>query len=591
MPPKGRGAAAKRGRPATPRKAKKEIKSAAVIDVSSEEEEAEINPVTPPRAKKDPPGPPPTPHTSPRKRRFPVDSEEDAAAAPSQEDVRTSPKKPRVVRAPLPSKLLDKLPQPEVFINSSPKRGGTKKAAVVSDDEDVFLEKAKPKPRPKGKASSRSAVKAFIDDEAEQISSDEEEDGEEDVEEQLDSDDGSVVVVAKAKNAKKKVVVQDTDEEVDTDSESLPDAVLPTKKSVGKQRKVVETDSEDDKPLVSPGKKGRAAKVSEEEPDDEPDDHSDEEGPVSKNALQQSARKSAPTSTPSPDTCAIPASAKDPDMRMTYKALPKLIKVSMNDIASEGPLELPPFGFWKGKVEDMEALKLLFTFVQAGRFVNPSRIDPAILTTDPTGAVKFLGSGEIACMLSPIWIGRQSQLITPGPPNSLGRESKSIFGLLHCHEFERYCAVIGMVYGFSLLEGPMYRGIMRYGTMGTIAANSSPTKVGFRKASYQAVVPSEALKIKPVLYSNETVPIYDGRGWGLKIGADFAQVLHKLPRINQELPEDSLALVGYTVTPYTPPQNPVAGVRYVNQNVMFVVLIHSSSPQVPLPSGSRSRKI
>lgn len=35
-------------------------------------------------------------------------------------------------------------------------------------------------------------------------------------------------------------------------------------------------------------KKGRAAKVSEEEPDDEPDDHSDEEGPVSKNALQQS---------------------------------------------------------------------------------------------------------------------------------------------------------------------------------------------------------------------------------------------------------------------------------------------------------------
>lgn len=159
----------------------------------------------------------------------------------------------------------------------------------------------------------------------------------------------------------------------------------------------------------------------------------------------------------------------------------------MNDIASEGPLELPPFGFWKGKVEDMsaffrlnggrdpsdqcfrEALKLLFTFVQAGRFVNPSRIDPAILTTDPTGAVKFLGSGEIACMLSPIWIGRQSQLITPGPPNSLGRESKSIFGLLHCHEFERYCAVIGMVYGFSLLEGPMYRGIMRYGTMGTIA--------------------------------------------------------------------------------------------------------------------------
>lgn len=113
----------------------------------------------------------------------------------------------------------------------------------------------------------------------------------------------------------------------------------------------------------------------------------------------------------------------------------------------------------------------MFAFETSGIFVNPSRVDPAILTVArENSAVKFLGSDSIACMLSLVYVQR-SQLQTPGAPNALGREQKSLIGVFHIHEFERYCSTLGMVFGVNRITGPLYRGGFRFATVASVPQN------------------------------------------------------------------------------------------------------------------------
>ncbi|KII92315.1 hypothetical protein PLICRDRAFT_172413 [Plicaturopsis crispa FD-325 SS-3] len=360
---------------------------------------------------------------------------------------------------------------------------------------------------------------------------------------------------------------------VDSDDDIV---VSPVKK--GKQKKVVSSDSESDvNPMASPGSKGRRIQV---DADGSDDSTVDAKTTPKKGVVK---RAPAPTSLPSPDVCGVAslgAAVWDPDLKKTYKDLPKLILAQMatsSSDTSDASLNLYLFEYWSD-ASDIRALKKMFAFSHGGIFVNPSRVDPAILTVARDhSVVKFLGTDTIACMLSLVFV-QKSQLQSPGPPNAQGKESKSLIGVFHIHEFERYCSTLGMVFGVPQITGPLYRGGFRFGTVASVPQNdhvSSPTK-GFRPST-SAVTTSEP-KFRHVLYIADTIPVYDGRALDFDIDQDFQSVLRRLPRIDGELCPESLALVGYTVTRYTQSGSPVKNQASFNQNIMFAVLLVGKDP-------------
>ncbi|KAJ7858191.1 hypothetical protein B0H13DRAFT_1640617 [Mycena leptocephala] len=154
----------------------------------------------------------------------------------------------------------------------------------------------------------------------------------------------------------------------------------------------------------------------------------------------------------------------------------------------------------------------------------------------------------------------ESSLTEPRRVNgaSSGISLKFVTGIFHSQEFERTMGVIGMAFNQYTLHAQIAADAVTFGTKSVPSDSSSvQTSGGFRTASTEALAAEDNGNVYLVVrlfFANElySVPIYDARNTDFDPATDIDRLDVVLPPYesdwDNEIPNSSLAVVGYTVT-------------------------------------------
>ncbi|KAG9219583.1 hypothetical protein CCMSSC00406_0008210 [Pleurotus cornucopiae] len=285
-------------------------------------------------------------------------------------------------------------------------------------------------------------------------------------------------------------------------------------------------------------------------------------------------------------------------LRPIYKHLPNLeVRAfsSWKDIYKPvGRMNFDTWNEWCPNMNKRFAFCAI-TFVAFQRVVHLARCDPRSFAarhnprTSSHGQIMTMSFSDAAVIsLVPIRV-TSSCLTEPGP-----RGKKSISGVMHTQDMDRFIAVICMVFGQDSMHCNFYDDIFTFETRAATASNTSLNGSPYKQSrstvaslqsrtstshQSQSVLSSgsgiTAGYIKSSLAPTDEVRVYDGRTKSLNWASDMGKIHEILPQFNGEVPDGSFAVVAHTVTTYDKKiEGAVVGTA-VSFNVQWVLLLGS----------------
>ncbi|KAJ7032844.1 hypothetical protein C8F04DRAFT_1184545 [Mycena alexandri] len=267
-----------------------------------------------------------------------------------------------------------------------------------------------------------------------------------------------------------------------------------------------------------------------------------------------------------PSVCEVyDVELQDPHLKDDYMNLYNLRKASIESWSQAvGPGNVLPT-MWDDVSKDYDGpsfLRLL-SFQSKGQYVNLARVDPTCISAvrDTKGLGKARDTWTLcvndrtAICLSPVMV-TQSSVTKIGRvgQSDAGLQLKFITGILHAYEFDRTVAVIGMAFQQHKFNAQIHADSITFGTKPVSESkNKSLTKphskfVGVQSSSARASGNSRT-QSDETLSVDDNVPVYDLRDMDFDPYEHIESIAHLPPYIG-EIPENSLAVVGYTVNHY-----------------------------------------
>ncbi|KAF7968779.1 hypothetical protein HWV62_29328 [Athelia sp. TMB] len=290
---------------------------------------------------------------------------------------------------------------------------------------------------------------------------------------------------------------------------------------------------------------------------------------------------SAPRGEEGPAECEV-ANADDMDEIIDYADLPPLSGnkrlISWSQLVGPG-LAVPSAWHEENPAISMSQFRTCIQFRNSDWFYNPSRMTPSDMGLSPFPGNSYIcigGTTRTATMTTAI-------LVTSSNIHRMkevfGEDRRMIAGIPHITEFQRMEAGLLMALRLETAHAQMSQQAITFSTTRTMGnGGSSPTKNPskmFRQpagasASRGSPFASAVSNIQGAGYARLTlavVPVLDARHcrFSMKnlVGLDKV-----LPTFNAEVPEGSLAWVGYTVNKYTTTRG-----SHINFNLLWVVVL------------------
>ncbi|KAJ3564755.1 hypothetical protein NP233_g8088 [Leucocoprinus birnbaumii] len=243
------------------------------------------------------------------------------------------------------------------------------------------------------------------------------------------------------------------------------------------------------------------------------------------------------------------------------------------------------FSGWATTCPDLDfgnALAALM-FTHDGHYVNPSRVDPLMLsarsiTADNTRynlEIKTTAPSvyELAFCITPIRVTKSLLLFASGTGSGSTRESKYIYGCAHSQDWERMVSTLCMVFGEETLDAQVYGADLQYSTQSRSKDSPTPSPSKGSIASRPAQATSAGSGRFAALRALDEVPVYDARTPGQDITFDanlFNNLDKRLAKYDDEVPVNSYAIVGYTVSYWKTPKKASWNISH---NVRWVILL------------------
>ncbi|KAJ7196607.1 hypothetical protein C8J57DRAFT_1738103 [Mycena rebaudengoi] len=215
------------------------------------------------------------------------------------------------------------------------------------------------------------------------------------------------------------------------------------------------------------------------------------------------------------------------------------------------------FSLWKKIIPllDFGVVAPAILFVDAkGGFINPSRIDPARIsiqfTTHDSSRYILLADGIVATCVSSVM--SSESLLVYGRSIGKALPRKWLTGLMHNQEYERFVALICMVFGAAVVYGQLSNGgVLFQSRLGSPKGSGTAKDItASGLVSVQKGFTPSAVVTKHSLGFEDTIPVYDGRKAHINFQMDLPKLLSNeyLPFFEGEIPFGSYVVVGYTVT-------------------------------------------
>ncbi|RDB26091.1 hypothetical protein Hypma_006901 [Hypsizygus marmoreus] len=252
---------------------------------------------------------------------------------------------------------------------------------------------------------------------------------------------------------------------------------------------------------------------------------------------------------------------QDPLLRAQYEGLPLLPDDRSIYGWSEKRStiqEWTKFSMWGQQCPDLNVKYVTqFNETGSGPFINPSRIAPFHLSTRPVytkaDARRLYASGAPAICVSTIY-SVKSYLLGSKPS---GRPQKALTGIFHDQEWQRFEALVCLAFERNRLKAQYNEHALEFATRAqpieensNVATHAVPGMFGSNKPSGSSESRSST-SFKAVLDFEDEVPVYDARKSYFKIESELTLLAEKLPRFEEEIPEGSFVIVGYTTSMYT----------------------------------------
>ncbi|KAF9549485.1 hypothetical protein CPC08DRAFT_729339 [Agrocybe pediades] len=152
-----------------------------------------------------------------------------------------------------------------------------------------------------------------------------------------------------------------------------------------------------------------------------------------------------------------------------YKNLPRLSAVSLCPLKASQSQGLVLFSKWREFIPSMTMVQLLkaILFVNSGRFINPSRIDPLAISGRPTtiwsdSRIELCTGGNVtAICVSPMML-IESYLHEFHP--ALSFSGHFVTGVLHSQEINRMVSLAGMLLKQDTINAQVWKDALTFGT-------------------------------------------------------------------------------------------------------------------------------
>ncbi|KAJ7047099.1 hypothetical protein C8F04DRAFT_1248128 [Mycena alexandri] len=267
-----------------------------------------------------------------------------------------------------------------------------------------------------------------------------------------------------------------------------------------------------------------------------------------------------------PSVCEVyDVELQDPHLKDDYMNLYNLRKASLESWSQAvGPGNVLPT-MWDDVSKDYDRPSFLWflSFQSKGQYVNLAWVDPTCISAvrDTKGLGKaretwtLCVNDRTAICLSPVMV-TQSSVTKIGRvgQSDAGLQLKFITGILHAYKFDRTVALIGMAFQQLKFDAQIHADSITFGTKPVSESkNKSPTKphskfVGVQSSSSRASGNSRT-QSDETLSVDDNVPVYDLRDMDFDPDEHIESIAHLPPYVG-EIPENSLAVVGYTVNHY-----------------------------------------
>ncbi|KAJ7171044.1 hypothetical protein C8R46DRAFT_1216644 [Mycena filopes] len=234
-------------------------------------------------------------------------------------------------------------------------------------------------------------------------------------------------------------------------------------------------------------------------------------------------------------------------------------------------------------------------------FINPSRVSPIRLSSRPsagsTTTQRLHVDDRIATCVSALFCS-ESKLVVPAKIGAKSeRMRKWISGIFHNQEWERFEALVCLVFGEQVLRAQLTpKHALSFQTMispdnvsshqeSTDLFNSSApadmfSPIKSKQPTKTTSSPSKftSARTKTLLAFNDRVPVYDARKTVIDFESDLTKLNEVLPPFVGEVPFGSFIVVGYTCSVYNAAlSGSNAKVPHLGCNVLWVITY------IPLP--------
>ncbi|KAF6754970.1 hypothetical protein DFP72DRAFT_812266 [Ephemerocybe angulata] len=187
-------------------------------------------------------------------------------------------------------------------------------------------------------------------------------------------------------------------------------------------------------------------------------------------------------------------------------------------------------------------------------FINIARISPLDVLVRELGGPSptlhlYTGDRKIAICLSPVQV-KASHILEPSPT---GVKQKRINGVFHTQELERTVGFVCTVFGKETLGSQLGREEMQFTTRSVFGDSEPSSSKRFSPVKPSpATAPSTSSARAPTrdpisLGIDDEIPVYDCRDLALDLPRELDR-LDSLPRWKKEVPTNSFAIVGHTIT-------------------------------------------
>ncbi|KAJ7448103.1 hypothetical protein FB451DRAFT_766065 [Mycena latifolia] len=235
---------------------------------------------------------------------------------------------------------------------------------------------------------------------------------------------------------------------------------------------------------------------------------------------------------------------------------------------------------------------MLFTESEPN-IINLSRVSPLRLSSQVSAGSSTTRQlhvdGRIAICVSAVCV-TESYIVVPRKIGARSdRRRKTLSGVFHDQDWERFEAVVNLAFGETIMYGQMVDKSIAFQTMISPENKSSsiadapvdrfnrsvPSSMFSTRSPGKHAAPSAAStpRVKTLLAYDDPVPVYDARKIAIDYQADLDRLSKVLPPFTGEIPSGSFAVVGYSCSTYAGTINSnTQKVPYVGLNILWVIV-------------------